>query len=90
MDMEFQHERERIFALDEQGKLVAEVTFPVSEGVADIDHTFVDQSLRGQGVAGQLLDAAVRQIRMEGLRAKATCSYAAKWFKEHPDQSDLL
>lgn len=49
--MEFQHERERIFALDEQGKLVAEVTFPVSEGVADIDHTFVDQSLRGQGVA---------------------------------------
>ena len=88
--MEFQHERERIFALDEQGKLVAEVTFPVSEGVADIDHTFVDQSLRGQGVAGQLLDAAVRQIRMEGLRAKATCSYAAQWFKEHPDQSDLL
>ena len=88
--MEFQHERERIFALDEQGKLVAEVTFPVSEGVADIDHTFVDQSLWGQGVAGQLLDAAVRQIRMEGLRAKATCSYAAKWFKEHPDQSDLL
>ena len=88
--MEFQHERERIFALDEQGKLVAEVTFPVSEGVADIAHTFVDQSLRGQGVAGQLLDAAVRQIRMEGLRAKATCSYAAKWFKEHPDQSDLL
>ena len=88
--MEFQHERERIFALDEQGKLVAEVTFPVSEGVADIDHTFVDQSLRGQGVAGQLLDAAVRQIRMEGLRAKATCSYTAKWFKEHPDQSDLL
>ena len=88
--MEFQHERERIFALDEQGKLVAEVTFPFSEGVADIDHTFVDQSLRGQGVAGQLLDAAVRQIRMEGLRAKATCSYAAKWFKEHPDQSDLL
>ena len=88
--MEFQHERERIFALDEQGKLVAEVTFPVSEGVADIDHTFVDQSLRGQGVAGQLLEAAVRQIRMEGLRAKAPCSYAAKWFKEHPDQSDLL
>ena len=88
--MEFQHERERIFALDEQGKLVAEVTFPVSEGVADIDHTFVDQSLRGQGVAGQLLEAAVRQIRAEGLRAKATCSYAVKWFGEHPDQSDLL
>ena len=88
--MEFQYERERIFALDEQGKLVAEVTFPVSEGVADIDHTFVDQSLRGQGVAGQLLEAAVRQIRAEGLRAKATCSYAVKWFEEHPDQSDLL
>ena len=89
--MEFQSEDHRVFAKDQGGHVIAEVTFPeVSADTAVIDHTFVDQSLRGQGVAGQLLDAAVRQIRMEGLRAKATCSYAAKWFKEHPDQSDLL
>ena len=85
--MEFQHERERIFALDEQGKLVAEVTFPVSEGVADIDHTFVDQSLRGQGVAGQLVQAALAQIRERGGTPAATCSYAAHWLSTHPQHS---
>lgn len=50
--MEFQKEPGRIFALGEDGKLLAEITFPTGEdGVADINHTFVDESLRGQGVA---------------------------------------
>ena len=88
--MEFQHERERIFALDEQGKLVAEVTFPVSEGVADIDHTFVDESLRGQGTASKLLRQAVDSIRRQGKKARPVCSYAAAWFEKHPEEKDLL
>jgi len=88
--MEFQHESGRIFALDGDGKLIAEVTFPTTDGVADIDHTFVDASLRGQGVAGKLLAAAAEQIRADGLKAKATCSYAVKWFDQHPEEQDLL
>lgn len=88
--MEFQHEKGRVFALDPSGKLVAEITFPVSNGVANIDHTFVDGSLRGQGVAGQLVRAAAEQIRADGLKAQLTCSYAVRWFSEHPEQSDLL
>lgn len=50
--MEFQKEPGGFSALGEDGKLLAEITFPTGEdGVADIDHTFVDESLRGQGVA---------------------------------------
>ena len=61
--MEFIVERERIYKMDDQGHLLAEITFPeVREGVFNIDHTFVDESLRGQGVAGQLMEAAVSQI----------------------------
>lgn len=47
--MEFCKEPGRIFATDETGKLLAEVTFPEQEGIAVINHTFVDVSLRGQG-----------------------------------------
>ena len=62
--MEFQKEPGRIFALGEDGKLLAEITFPTGEdGVADIDHTFVDESLRGQGVASQLVRAAAAELR---------------------------
>ena len=88
--MEFQYEKGRIYALDSAGKLIAEITFPEAGGIAYIDHTFVDGALRGQGVAGRLVEAAVRQIRSEGLRVRPTCSYAARWFSEHPEESDLL
>ena len=87
--MEFQREDGRIFAMDGD-RLVAEITFPARDGVADIDHTFVDDSLRGQGVAGQLVRAAADQIRADGRKARATCSYAQTWFRQHPEESDLL
>ena len=78
--MEFQKEPGRIFALGEDGKLLAEITFPTGEdGVADIDHTFVDESLRGQGVASQLVRAAAAELRAQGKRAKTSCWYAAQW-----------
>ena len=69
--MDFQSETGRIFLEDESGRLLAEVTFPsVSARVVDIRHTFVDDSLRGQGVAGRLMEAAARQIRAEGKKAR--------------------
>ena len=88
--MEFQHEAERIYAQAPDGSLLAEVTFPTADGVANIDHTFVDPSLRGRNVAGQLLTAAVQQIRDSGLKVFPTCSYAVKWFASHPEHADLL
>ena len=42
-------EKGRIYAVDANGKLLAEVTFPDDGNTAVIDHTFVDESLRGQG-----------------------------------------
>ena len=88
--MEFCKEAGRISAMDETGKLLAEVTFPEQEGLAVINHTFVDDSLRGQGVAGQLLRAVADTLRKEGRKAKPTCSYAIHWFEMHPEEQDLL
>ena len=88
--MEFRQEPGRIFSLDESGRLLAEVTFPQREGVAEIDHTFVDPSLRGQGVAGQLLRAVADTLRQDGRKARATCSYAIHWFETHPEEQNLL
>lgn len=88
--MEFRQEPGRIFATGEDGRLLAEVTFPEREGTAEIDHTFVDPSLRGQGVAGQLLQAAADTLRAQGRKARPTCSYAVRWFETHPEYADLL
>ena len=88
--MEFIHETDRIYATDGEGNLIAEITFPISDGAAEINHTFVDASLRGQGVAGKLVLEAVQQLKKEGLKVKPTCSYAVKWFSEHTEYADML
>ena len=82
--MEFIHEPNRIYGTDENNKVIAEVTFPETEpGVFTIDHTIVDSSLQGQGIAGQLVQAAVDDIKSQGGKVQATCSYAVKWLQKH-------
>ena len=89
--MGFEFSRNRIWMEDEQGRMIAEIDFPEeSAGVVNITHTFVDNSLRGQGIAGKITQAAADQLRAEGRKARLTCSYAVKWFNEHPEYADVL
>ena len=57
--MSLQHhdngERGEFFLLDEQGKKIAKLTyFYETLDTINANHTFVDDSLRGQGVADKL------------------------------------
>ena len=83
--MDFVTEKDRIYATDPSGKVIAEVTFPTKNGVSIIAHTFVDPSLRGEGIAGKLVKLAADKILAEGNQIAATCSYADVWFKRHPE-----
>lgn len=85
--MNFITDYDRIYAKDKEGKIIAKVTFPTKDGVSTIDHTFVDKSLRGQGVAGELVKLAADKILADGNKIKATCSYAVVWFQRHPEHS---
>jgi predicted GNAT family acetyltransferase len=89
--MELKKDSNWIYATDESGNIIAEVTFPNTEdGTVTINHTFVDQSLRGQGVASQLIEAAYDAIKADGKKATPTCRYAIRWFEEHPEKRDIL
>ena len=58
--MELIHQENRIYAENDAGKVIAEVTFPQeNDSTVCLDHTFVDDSLRGQGVAGKLVKEVV-------------------------------
>lgn len=83
--MDYKKEKDRIYAVGASGKILAEVTFPTVGNVSTIDHTFVDPSLRGQGVASQLVKLAADEILASGKKIAATCPYAITWFKRHPE-----
>lgn len=82
--MVFKYELNRIYYADEQGKVLAEILFPYEGSqAANITHTTVDESLKGQGIAGKLVQMAVEQIESENRTPRFTCTYAAKWAEKH-------
>lgn len=84
--MKFIKEEFRIYSVNEAGKVIAEITFPeIEKGVFNIDHTFVDESLRGQGVAGRLVEMAIKEIEKKDGKVQATCSYAKKWIEKNKE-----
>lgn len=89
--MEFVTLPNAVHYVDDAGTVLAEVTFPDrGDGTVEIDHTFVDDSLRGQGIAGQLLEHAAQALEETGRTAHPTCSYAVHWFEKHPERANLL
>ena len=83
--MKYITETNRIYVTDTAGEIIAEVTFPTKAGISTIDHTFVDKSLRGQGVAGELVKRAAEKILADGNKIAATCPYAISWFQRHSE-----
>ena len=82
--MNFIKEPNRIYLKNQTGKVIAEITFEETEkGIYNIGHTFVDESLRGQGIASKLVEEAVKTIKEKGGRIQATCSYARSWLEKY-------
>lgn len=89
--MEFQYEENRIYLEDEDGQEVAEVTFPaLNENVVNINHTYTDPSLRGQGIASKLMLELAKKLRRENKQAMVSCPYAVTWFDRHEEYKDVV
>ncbi len=89
--MNFKHNENQIALYSEDGTLTAEITFPyIDNETVNINHAFVDSSLRGQGIAGKLMEELTADLKSRNLKAVPTCSYAAGWFEKHPEYQDLV
>ncbi len=70
-------ENKIVYEVDGVEKAILE--FAVNDGVADIYHTYTDNDLRGQGVAGELVKRAFEYFEKEGYEVRCSCSYAQNW-----------
>ena len=69
-----------------QGK----ITFvPQENEVLNINHTFTDPAMRGQGIARRLVERLAQYAREEGYTLTATCPYAKKVLSE-PQFADIF
>lgn len=76
--------QDKIVYLDDNNSIVAEIDFPKT-GVNEITitHTFVDSSLRGQGIAKKLVEEVISIAQKEKYNIRATCSYAMRYFHDN-------
>ncbi len=63
---------------------------PAGAGVLELYSTYVPATERGQGLGGQLVEAAVAYARDQGLLIIPTCWYVADWIAAHPEHGDLV
>lgn len=84
--MNWKFEEGRIY-WEENGELMAEATYhELENGEVDIDHTYVNPVLRGQGVAGKMMEVVANFLQSKNLKAIASCSYAQMWFEKNQEQ----
>jgi uncharacterized protein len=63
---------------------------PAGPGVLEYYSTFVPPADRGQGIANQLVEAAVGYARAQGIRIVPSCWFVARWLEAHPEHADLI
>lgn len=85
MEYKIEHQPEqKLFKTEVEGR-IAFVQYRLLNGGLDIIHTIVPRPLEGQGIAAALVKAAYDYAVANGLKPKATCSYAVAWLQRHPE-----
>lgn len=92
--MKIQHQEHRkngAFFIEEDGEWIAELTYiRTGAGHITIDHTEVDEKLRGEGIGEDLVAEAVKYARKSNLRIKSKCPFAKKVLESKAEYQDVL
>ena len=79
------------FFYEEGGNQLAEMTYTYAgSDKIIIDHTEVDDSLRGKGVGYKLVEASVNFARENNISILPLCPFAKAVFRKKSEYSDVL
>jgi predicted GNAT family acetyltransferase len=77
------------FELEVEGA-VAFANYRLAPGAVIITHTETPRALRGRGIASQLVEGALQQIRADGAKVVAGCGFVVDYLRKHPEFADLV
>ncbi|WP_047986054.1 GNAT family N-acetyltransferase [Ornithinibacillus californiensis] len=87
---EIKHGQNKFFVGEDESNPSAEITYQKDpSGNLVVEHTFVSDELRGQGIAGQLVEKVINHARQEGIKLIPECTYAKKYIEKH-NLNDIL
>ncbi len=89
IDVRYEQDKRRAPAYDGE-KEIGECTYTEKDDIWTINHTGVDETYRGQGIAGKLVDKVAAEARKANVKLNATCSYAKAVLERGPQYRDLL
>ncbi len=89
--MEIQHDiaNQRFFTIVE-GKEAYLQYLIVDKNVLNYYKTYVPNELRGKGIAGKIVEAAMNYARENNLKIIPTCSYVDTFIERHKNFEDLI
>lgn len=92
MNIQHQHTGNRgSFFVEEGVRRFAEMVYVMAGSQKMIiEHTGVDESLKGQGVGEKLLEALVDYVRKEHIQVIPLCPFAKATFRKRLDLQDVL
>jgi len=72
------------------GKVVGLADYSLQGDTRAFTHTEVDAEFQGRGVAGQLIEEALKDTQEQGLNAAPQCSYVSAYIRKHPEFLELV
>jgi uncharacterized protein len=78
------------FVIERDGKRLAALSYTVAGAIVILDHTDVDDELRGTGTGRKLVEEAVAWARAEKQRLMPLCPFARSVFDKTPEFGDVL
>ncbi len=83
--------RKGAFYVEHENELLAELTYvwTGADGII-IDHTVVNQSLKGRGIGRQLVEKAVEFAREKGIKIIPLCPFARSVLQKNDEFNDVL
>lgn len=89
--MEIKRGNNKFYIGENESEMIAKITWKDGgNNIIVINHTIVDPSLRGQGIAGKLLKEVVDMARKEDLKIVPVCSYAVAKLTRTDEFEDVL
>ncbi|MGB3187376.1 MAG: GNAT family N-acetyltransferase [Ornithinimicrobium sp.] len=78
------------FEIVKDGAVAGYLDYRTHGNTVDLTHAHTEPAMRGQGLAGMLVQGALDVIKVEKMTVIPTCPFVADWISHHVEYQELL